>query len=88
VQTLYCLSEETLQLGLLKVACILQFNLENEEVECAQREVELWRRDPSCPLIIEARTTLPCRGETVVIGLEVCQLCIAIFTHFYLDLLS
>ncbi len=33
-----------------------QFNLENEEAECAQREVELWRRDPSCPMIIEACT--------------------------------
>ncbi|CAL8463986.1 g3521 [Coccomyxa elongata] len=29
------------------------FNLENEEAECAQREMELWRRDPSCPMIIE-----------------------------------
>lgn len=39
----------------------MQFNLKNEEVECAQREVELWRRDPSCPMIIEVGQPLsPC----------------------------
>lgn len=30
-----------------------QFNLEIEEVECAQREIDHWRRDPSCPMTIE-----------------------------------
>lgn len=57
-----------------------QFNLENEEVECAQREVELWRRDPSCPMIIEA-----CSGcfypplisdvETDVLGVRGIAIC-------------
>ena len=38
------------------ISCVhgtAQFNLEIEEVECAQREIEHWRRDPSCPMTIE-----------------------------------
>ena len=31
----------------------VQFNLEIEEVECAQRDIDHWRRDPTCPMTIE-----------------------------------
>jgi hypothetical protein len=34
---------------------MLQFNLEVEEVESAQRDLDHWRRDPSCPMILEVR---------------------------------
>jgi len=32
--------------------------LEVEEVDSATRELEAWRRDPSTPLVIEARPAL------------------------------
>ena len=40
---------------------MLQFNLEVEELEYAQREVEHWRRDPTCPMMIEV--TLNCQAD-------------------------
>ena len=34
---------------------LLQFNFDVEELDIAQRELEHWRRDPSCPMIIEVQ---------------------------------
>ena len=31
----------------------MQFNLDVEELDIAQRELDHWRRDPLCPMIIE-----------------------------------
>lgn len=31
----------------------MQFNLDVEELDIAQRELDHWRRDPSCPMVIE-----------------------------------
>ena len=36
------------------MSCIpVQFNLDVEELDIAQRELDYWRRDVSCPMIIE-----------------------------------
>ena len=42
--------------------CIpVQFNLDVEELDIAQRELDYWRRDVSCPMIIEVAFS-PQRG--------------------------
>lgn len=38
---------------LISSCIIVQFNLDVEELDIAQRELDYWRRDPSCPMIIE-----------------------------------
>jgi hypothetical protein len=37
---------------------LMQFNLDVEELDIAQRELEHWRRDPSCPMIIEVESMM------------------------------
>ncbi len=52
---------------ILTFSCIpVQFNLDVEELDIAQRELDHWRRDPLCPMIIEVALCSAMSQPTVI----------------------